>query len=164
MSSYMRLDHISKIFSHWVMSILSQNLPNVLYFLKFLVFYSKRNTASHMIQPDLETSDNGVFLFFFCIFWLTCPHCGTSVNFTKLQWTSLNFTESHWSSLKFTVNTWARGKSSICTCLARYNIYTFGWLARMYSQDAQESVCLWESLQVGESACEGEPVHASLRA
>jgi len=65
MSFHIRLNYISDIFSHLVMSILSQNLLKVLYFPKFLVFYSKRNTASHMIQPDLETLDNGVF---FCIF------------------------------------------------------------------------------------------------
>ena len=88
------------------MSILSQNLTKVLYFLKFLVFFSKRNTASHMIQADLETSDDGLFFVFFFVFldW--------SFHTNRLHWTSLNFTESHWSSLKFTVNTWARGKSS----------------------------------------------------
>ena len=69
MSSHIRLNYISKIFSHLVMSILSQNQPKSIIFFKFLVFYSKRNTASHMIQPDLETSDNGVFFGIFFVFF-----------------------------------------------------------------------------------------------
>ena len=95
------------------MGILSQNLTKVLYFLKFLLCFSKENTVSHMIQPDLETSDNGIFLNIFLIFYIDLS------TLIELHWTLLNFTESHWTSLKFTVNTWARGKSSPL-CSARH--------------------------------------------
>ena len=52
------------------MGILSQNLTKVLYSLKFLLCFSKENTASHIIQADLETSDNGVFFCIFLIFYI----------------------------------------------------------------------------------------------
>jgi len=60
MSSHMRLNHISKIFG-----ILSQNLTKVLYSLKFLLCFSKGNTASHMIQADWKSQIIEYFFVFF---------------------------------------------------------------------------------------------------
>jgi len=68
MISYIRLDYISNVFPCLIKNILSQNLTKVLGFLVFLVFFSWRQEASHMIQPDLETSDKGFFLSIFSIF------------------------------------------------------------------------------------------------
>ena len=52
------------------MSILSQNPPKVLYFSSFLYFTQREiQLASHMIQPDLETSDNRVFFGIFFVFF-----------------------------------------------------------------------------------------------
>jgi len=62
---YIRLHYISNVFSYLIESILSQNLIKVL---GFLVFFLWRQEASHMIQPDLETSDKGYFLSIFSIF------------------------------------------------------------------------------------------------
>jgi len=65
---YIRLDYISNVFSYLIKSILSQNLTKVSGFSVFVVFFLWRQEASHMIQPDLETSDNGYFLSIFSIF------------------------------------------------------------------------------------------------
>jgi len=69
MISYIRLDYISNVFSYLIKSILSQNLTKVLGVSVFFVFFfSWRQEASHMIQPDLETSDKGYFLRIFIYF------------------------------------------------------------------------------------------------
>jgi len=68
MISYIRLDCISNVFPCLIKNILSQNLTKVLGFLVFLVFFSWRQEASHMIQPDLETSDKGYFFEYFFYF------------------------------------------------------------------------------------------------
>ena len=68
MISYIRLDYISNVFPYLTKTILSQNLTKVLDFSVFFVFFLWRQEASHMIQPDLETSDKGYFLSIFSIF------------------------------------------------------------------------------------------------
>jgi len=68
MISYIRLDYISNVLSYLIKSILSQNLTKVLDFSVFFVFFSLRQEASHMIQPDLKISDKGFFLSIFSIF------------------------------------------------------------------------------------------------
>jgi len=65
---YIRLDYISNVFSYLIKSILSQNLTKVLGLSVFFVFFSWRQEASHMIQPDLETLDKRSFWSIFSIF------------------------------------------------------------------------------------------------
>jgi len=68
MISYIRLHYISNVFPYLIKSILSQKLTKVLGVSVFFVFFSWRQEASHMIQPDLEISDKGYFLSIFSIF------------------------------------------------------------------------------------------------